>query len=532
MRLLRVAVCVMIIGATARAEPRISSYAPGAIAPGKGTEIVLKGEKLDWVREVWTSFEAKASVVRSEQAGNKAVVRFELPKEVPCGVGAFRVASSNGVSALQLLMIDDLGTVNESGSNSTMAAAQKISPPVAVDGVCKESGFDSFRFAAKRGESLTIETVAQRLGALADTVVRILDEQGKEIAFCDDGGAGRDSRFIFRAPSTGEYFLELRDMNYGGGEEYRYRLRIGEFPLITTVFPPVIRWGKAQTVEWLGPEAHGRAAARVEPRPRGTQAWGMVSVRRKGQSGFATVLGSELAEVVESEPNDKIEQANSIESGAVSGRFEKDGDRDYFSFEVKKDERLVFEAATRSFNSPCDALVRILRADGSRLVESAEGVFTNTFKEGGTYFAEVQELTGKGAIDFVYRLEIKRLEPGFELTTESDHFEMKDGSLTLKVTCVRRDYAGPITLRANEDWFMAQDNVIAEKKNETVLKLKPTEGCPRDTILVLGVSGTACIGEREVNEILSTAPAMRKLWPRMTVLPGGLDGVVGAWVGR
>jgi hypothetical protein len=502
-------------------EPKINSCTPGAITPGKPTEITFSGENLGGMQEVWLNFAGRTSVVKAEE--KSALVRFELEKDTPCGVGALRVASSNGVSALQLLMIDDLASVSESGSNQTFAAAaQKISLPVAIDGVCNEAGFDFFRFAAKKGQTLSIETVAQRLGSLADTVIRILDEQGKEVAFCDDGGASRDSRFIFKAPASDQYVLELRDMSYGGGEGYRYRLRIGEFPLITAVFPPAIQQGKTETIHWLGPDVHGLKPQKGAP--------GMVSASRKGQSGFATVIRSDSEEAVEVEPNDNIEAANRIGSGGVSGRFEKDADRDVFQFEARKDQRLVFEAATRSLNSPCDALMRILKADGSQIAQSHEGTMTNTFKEDGTYFMELRELTGKGATDFVYRLEIKPLERGFELSAESDHFEIKDGKLALKITCFRHDYAGPVTLAAKNDWFTLEDNVIAEKKTNTVLKLSPKEACPRGEILQLRITGTARIGEREVTERVGTAAALRRLWPRMAVLPPELDEEIAAWV--
>ncbi len=453
-------------------EPKITSFQPYAIAPGKVSEIRLSGNDLAPILDVWTSFPAKVS------ASNE-MIRFDLDSGIPTGVGAFQIASAKGLSAIQLIMVDDLSSIGEARSNSTAAATQRITPPIAVDGACNELALDFYRFAARKGQKLSIETVAQRLGSSADTVLRVLDIKGRELAFCDDGGVWRDSRFEFKAPASGDYILELRDMNYAGGDGYAYRLRVGDFPLS---------------------------------------------------------LPQDLTGPLESEPNDTIETASPI-ARSVMGRFERDQDRDLFRFEAQKGERHLFAATTRGLDSPCDAMMRILKADGSRLAEANvssgdEGTITNTFKEGGTYFLELQELTGKGSPDFVYRVEAKPLKPGFTLSTENDRFDHKDGVLTLKVTCTRRDYAGPITLALadHSDWFHLENRVLEEKKNETVLKLKPTDACPKGKILPLQLIGTGEKDGKEISERVSTLPPLRKNFPRMTTFPPDLEGVISALV--
>ena len=462
---------------------------PLAIMPGKSTEV-----RVPWsepIVDVWTSFPAQTEIL------GKGVVRFTLNEAATVGIGGFRVASSNGISPMYLLLIDDLATINEGGSNQTVSTGQTISLPIAIDAACNEVAFDYYRFAARKGQILSIETVAQRLGSRADTVLRLLDEHGRELLFADDGAAGRDSRCVFQAPRSGQYLLEVRDMNYGGGGDYRYRLRIGDFPLVTAIFPPAVAPGAKTSIKWLGTDLRPVEAS-----------VGPVSVRHKGQSGFGTVLEGDENETQEAEPND--EKANRVSSGwAVSGRFDRNNDRDLFQFSAGRDERISFRVQTRDLNSPCDAMVRILKLDGSKLVEMNVdvGALTNTFKEAGDYFMEVRELTGRGGSDFVYRVQIQRLTPGFSVSTESDRFDSKEGALTLKVSCPRRDYSGAISLSVSDakGWFVMEDNVLGTNKTETVLKLKPTENCPRGKILPLQISGTATIAEKPVSEPLKRA---------------------------
>jgi len=508
--------CVVSLSAQ---EPKINFIEQSAVAPGKTTRITLHGENLETNWTLWTSFPC-------EVAGSE----IKLPLDAPVGISPVRAVTAKGVSGLHLLMIDDLATVKESGSNQTVAAAQEIKPPIAIDGACNDLNFDFYAFQARKGQELSIETVAQRLGSQADTVIRIIDNKGREYAFCDDGpGVGRDSRFIFKAPATGRYVIEVRDINYQGGGNYRYRLRVGSFPLLTVPYPPVIPRDKASDV-WL-----------ANPKPLKVCTTGEMvriplSLQGKAGSGFASVMVGELDEALEKEPNDTIEQASDIKQ-SVCGRFDKQKDRDLFRFEAKKDERLVIAARTRSLGSACDVLLNILKSDGSKLLEANvtgadEGTITNTFKEAGSYFAELQELTESASPDFVYRLTVSRLDSGFELSTEQDRWEAtKQDYFTLKVTCVRRQFDGPINVGVTgTDDIAIEDNVIPEKKNETVLKLKPGSGLPRSKLMYLQLSGEAKIGDVSQTVRVSTIPALRKQWPRLPVLPVELDGLTALFV--
>src|SRR5205823_11143911 len=101
---------------------------------------------------------------------------------------------------------------------------------------------DFFKFTARKGQRLTFEVVAQRLGSALDPLIRLLDVKGRELVFCEDTpGAGVDCRFEYRFAKAGEYRLELRDSRYDGGSQYRYRLRVGDFPLERTPLPFLVR---------------------------------------------------------------------------------------------------------------------------------------------------------------------------------------------------------------------------------------------------------------------------------------------------
>ena len=221
---------------SAHGQPGITHATPGALSPGQTTEITLHGTKLDGPLQVWTSFPAQVEVTGDEKQKNReqVVCKVSLAAGVPVGIGGIVVSSLSGVSDVAFVMIDDLPSVADSGKNHAAAEAQEISLPAAIDGLCDGTQADYYRFTAKEGQRISGEVVATRLGWDFDPLVRVLDSSGNELLLADDDPAtGADTRFVFTPQADGQYILELRDNRYKGGG--RYRLRLGDFPLVAGV---------------------------------------------------------------------------------------------------------------------------------------------------------------------------------------------------------------------------------------------------------------------------------------------------------
>src|SRR2546430_17657 len=115
-----------------------------------------------------------------------------------------------------------------------------------------------------------------------------------------------------------------------------------------------------------------------------------------------------------------------------------------------------------------------------------------------------------------YRLEGQRpaTAAGFKLTVDADKVEGAAGSTaTIKVSCVRKDYTGPITLSlggAAADLSL-ENNTIKKDQNDTDLKIKLPADAPEHGPVNFTIIGKATIGDKEVTQIASTLPAMKKL---------------------
>jgi hypothetical protein len=115
--------------------------------------------------------------------------------------------------------------------------AQPVKPPVVVNGRIERPGqWDVFSFKGRAGEEIVAEVFARRLGSPLDSILKLTDVAGRELASNDDyadKGAGllthqADSRISFRLPASGSYRLHISDTEGRGGREYAYRLRVGD----------------------------------------------------------------------------------------------------------------------------------------------------------------------------------------------------------------------------------------------------------------------------------------------------------------
>ena len=151
-------------------------------------------------------------------------------------------------------MIDDLPTVAEQAStNKTPDKAQKLTLPIAVEGTYEAETFDYFTFHADAGQRISVEVVARRLSSPLDAVIRLLDSAGRELAYSDDDEAiGADPRFTHTFAKAGDYRIELRDIRYQGNASSAYRLRIGDFPLLTAPYPAGVAQGSEGVIEPTG----------------------------------------------------------------------------------------------------------------------------------------------------------------------------------------------------------------------------------------------------------------------------------------
>jgi hypothetical protein len=125
--------------------------------------------------------------------------------------------------------------VGEKEPNNTSRQASTFSLPRAVRGSISKAGdIDYYRFTGKAGDEIVAEVLARRTGSPLDSLLRLVDSNGKVLVWNDDSvdkSAGllthhADSYIRYRLPETGTYTLQVSDAQQHGGKDYIYSLRI------------------------------------------------------------------------------------------------------------------------------------------------------------------------------------------------------------------------------------------------------------------------------------------------------------------
>jgi hypothetical protein len=123
----------------------------------------------------------------------------------------------------------------EQEPNDSPEQAQPVTLPIIVNGRIDRPGDrDVFRFEGKAGQEVVAEVYARRLDSPLDSVLKLTDSAGRQLAFNDDHEDKAyglithhaDSWLTAVLPSAGTYYLHLYDAQNQGGPEYAYRLRI------------------------------------------------------------------------------------------------------------------------------------------------------------------------------------------------------------------------------------------------------------------------------------------------------------------
>ena len=506
------------------AAPSIDSITATRV-PNRGeTKLILNGDDLNTATALWTSFGVSGLVAERNQ--KRAIFRFT--NGFPVGVLAARVFGSNGVSELQPFLLDDLSEVMASETNRSRSSAGNVEVGTTVTGSCDVLGIDWFKLHLVNKQQVSLEIVASRLGSKLDSVLRVTDASGRQIARNDDAaGLSGDSFIRFEPTKGGDYFVELRDVNYGGGKGFFYRLRVGDYPLATTAFPLAAEEGTERTFELAGP-AGGAGSVRTFVPNSG--AVPLVSAGRIG-STFAKAFGAQKHEVVEREPNDDVTRATQIEvTDEINGRFDTANDRDCYQFTAHKGERIEFRAATRSLGSPCDVILELQSADRTQLARSNpssadEGVVAQLYSSNGLYCLIVSEATGAFGPNCVYRITTRRAA-GFGLTVDRDRVNVAGGqTFDLNVICDRGEYKGPVTLITEGiAGLTVTNNTVAAGKTNVTIRVTASASLKPAVPRLFRIVGTARRDDAEVRVQASTGPALRRIFPQLLYPPEELNG--------
>ncbi|MCX7008146.1 MAG: PPC domain-containing protein, partial [Kiritimatiellaeota bacterium] len=191
--------------------PFITSIAPLGGPAGAATTVELKG---------WNLPTTKVTLDNKDRAP---------------GLYPIFVRKDQWISNYVPFNVEDLPEIKEKKSNSQHRTAEAVKLPVIINGVIeKPEDRDYFKFEGVTGQQIVAEVMAHRLNSPLDSILKITDAEGKQLAFNDDfedKAAGlethhADSYLRYTLPTNGTFYIEITDTAHRGGPEYAYRLRL------------------------------------------------------------------------------------------------------------------------------------------------------------------------------------------------------------------------------------------------------------------------------------------------------------------
>ncbi len=134
-----------------------------------------------------------------------------------------------------------------------------------------------------------------------------------------------------------------------------------------------------------------------------------------GVSNAQNFVVGNLPEVNENEATEKAEMSNALELPVtVNGVIASIDDKDSFSFNLKKNARLICEVMAQRIGSPLDSYLVLRDPNGAEVANSGQGsgldsVLDYTALAAGKYTLHIRDIRYKGGAGFRYRLSIGEL---------------------------------------------------------------------------------------------------------------------------
>jgi hypothetical protein len=448
--LLAAVMLVPVVGEAA--PPVVTGVNVRGFRTGGATAItVTGGDLLPNPRFVSTGAIARQRVLEGAVAG-KVTIEVELASDARAGLENVWVVTDGGVSSRLVFAVD--------GFLQQPVEAKVETLPVSVHGNLSGAQVAESRFVGKQGQELLLEVEAQRMDSKLRPVLRLFGPDGVLVAWSGPmSGLRGDTRLGVRIPKDGEYRVELRDLQYAATAPAHFRMKIGEWVPVDSVFPAMVQAGVSAEVEAVslkGPvgkmEVKAAATGRAVPTgwPRGLSATG---------SG-ALVWLSPLKQAVENRKGDEVQALEGLPV-SVNGRIGAAWEVDRYLVPVEPESEVEVGLLADALGSPLDGEVELTDEKGARLAVN-DDVATGpdarlTFKvpKGVTrLIAAVRDVSGNAGPAHVYCLQVmpKAAQPsagGYRLRLVEDALNIPTGGVgVVRVEALREGYDGPIAVKA------------------------------------------------------------------------------------
>jgi hypothetical protein len=424
-----ISLCVLCVlcGESSASPPSLESVAPAVGQRGTEFTLTLTGARLNDPRELLFYSPGLTCSRITAESESKASATIKAAEDCPLGEHAFRLVTKSGTSELRIVRVTPLPVVREAvGDNDIPGRAQKVALNVTVAGTIESGDVDCYSVSLKKGDRLSAEVEAVRLGSpTLDAVLTISGPDGRVIVEVDDDPLFRQDPFVsLLAPADGVYIVSVRDTADGGGSGDHYALHLGSFLRPAAVYPAGGPIGVETKVALLGVPG-GDVTQSVKPTSASWQ------FRPEDAGGAAPTPNpfrvSPFANVLEADKPTAVKWPI-----AFNGVIEQPGDTDDFLLTASKGDTLQVTAYAYRVGSPLDSVVSVFDSAGSLVAqgdddETHDSRFLFTVPADGVYTVRVADKRRQGGPRFIYRIEVDQPKPALTVFLATASRKSQDG---------------------------------------------------------------------------------------------------------
>ena len=383
-------------------SPRVSNVFPAGAKVGTTVEVVTTGfDQEGPTGLVFSHAGIKGEYVKPEEPkpdpkdpkkklpppdpNGPHTFKVSVAGNVPPGTYDLRLVGKWGVSNAKAFVVGTLPEVNEVEPNNDVPEAQKVEVGTTVNGVIQNgTDVDYTVFTGKKGQRVLISCLATSIDSKARPMIEVFDPSGRKLA-TNRNYRNDDALADLTIPADGDYYVRLFEFTYQfGSPDHVYRLTLSTRPWIDAVFPAAVEPGKPTPVTLYGrnlpngqpsefaidgrpleklavtvnPPGDVLAAQRLAPR-------GAITPNIALQNAFEYRLGDsnpvpifftrEKLAVKQNAGGTTPETAEAIPVPCEAvGMLHRPGDRDWYSFDAKKDQAFVIDLLGGRVGSPAD----------------------------------------------------------------------------------------------------------------------------------------------------------------------------------
>ncbi len=401
-------------GPVTLAPASLNAVSPTGAVRGGTTRLTLTGGLISDATGVYFDDPGISGKIVTPPDSNSGVLRVDsaIGPQVRVGIHRVFLQTPHGSTGSVTFAVGAWPEAAEQEPNDTADRAQKLAPPCTVVGAIGQAGdVDCYAVDAREGEELVFQIVAQPVRSRLQPVLALLDASGKTVAESEDRPGRSDALLGYHFPAAGTYVLQVRDYEGAGGPDRYYRLNIGEFPVVTRVFPLGVQQGTTNQVRVEGFNIGDFQSVPVSA-PAGAS-WGQTMELPLHPASGPLLFPVPLAvgqdpELLQQPGNNTLATAQRIPvpstvNGVLAGRQEFGGPKSevrspeavlathdsrlttaksplhpftpsppqhFFRFPARKGVPLVLEVMARRLGSPLDSQIEVLDSDGKQVEQA------------------------------------------------------------------------------------------------------------------------------------------------------------------